>query len=168
MPKNNLRTFAAKRAVLSACVAGIINSIIVYFALQGKADVPLFASVAEIWNHSLIGALIPRSLVLSFIVTITTVFATVKEASRKSENISIKIKNASWIKIALRKAVIRALIAFILVLLLAFTLRILFPTYATLPVSVVIPIVGFFAALIAFSMTYAVVLSTSKILDSQD
>jgi hypothetical protein len=168
MSKNNLRTFATKRAILSACIAAIINLIIVYFALKGEADVPLFASVAEIWNHSLIGALIPRSLVLSFIVTITTVFATAKEASKKSKNLSIKIKNVPWIKIALRKAVIRALIAFILVLLLAFILRILFPTYATLPISVVIPVVGFFAALVAFSMTYSVVLSTSKMLDSQD
>jgi len=162
---HNLRTFAVKRAVLSASVAAIINIIIVYFALQGKSDVPLFASVAEIWNHSLIGALIPRSLIISFIITITTVFATAKEASRKSENISIKIKNASWIKAVIKKALIRALIAFILVLMLAFTLRILFPTYATLSISVVIPIVGIFAALVAFSMTLSAVYSTGKMLE---
>ncbi len=164
----NLRNFAIKRATFSACAAGIINLIIVYFALRGKGEVPLFASVAEIWNHSLIGALIPRSLVLSFIITITTVTATIKESSRKSENISNKIKRTSWIKIVLRKAVIRALIAFVLVLLLAFTLRILFPTYATLSVSIVIPLVGIFAALVAFSMTYAAVFSTGRILDSKN
>ncbi|MEX0999857.1 MAG: hypothetical protein WD000_07865 [Thermodesulfobacteriota bacterium] len=162
---HNLRTFAVKRAVLSASVAAIINIIIVYYALKGKTDVPLFASVAEIWNHSLIGALIPRSLIISFIITITTVFATAKEASRKSENISIKIKNVSWIKTVIKKALIRALIAFILVLMLAFILRILFPTYATLSVSVVIPIVGIFAALVAFSMTLSAVYSTGKMLE---
>ncbi len=162
---HNLRTFAIKRAVLSASVAAIINIIIVYYVLKGKTDVPLFASVAEIWNHSLIGALIPRSLIISFIITIITVFATAKEASRKSENISIKIKNVSWIKTVIKKALIRALIAFILVLMLAFILRILFPTYATLSVSVVIPIVGIFAALVAFSMTLSAVYSTGKMLE---
>ncbi|MCK5392603.1 MAG: hypothetical protein KAJ31_09250 [Deltaproteobacteria bacterium] len=101
----------------------------------------------------------------SFIITITTVIATVKEASRKSENISNKLEKTSLIKIALRKAVIRALIAFVLVLLLALTLRILFPTYATLSVSVVIPIVGIFAGLVAFSMTHAAVYSTGKMLE---
>lgn len=60
---------------------------------------------------------------------------------------------------------IRALIAFVLVLLLALTLRILFPTYATLSVSVVIPIVGIFAGLVAFSMTHAAVYSTGKMLE---
>jgi hypothetical protein len=104
-------------------------------------------------------------LIISFIITITTVFATAKEASRKSENISIKIKNVSWIKTVIKKALIRALIAFILVLMLAFTLRILFPTYATLSVSVVIPIVGIFAALVAFSMTLSAVYSTGKMLE---
>lgn len=168
MSENDLRSFATKRAITSAIIAGLVNLIIVYFALKGKGEVPLFASVAEIWNHSLIGALIPRSLVLSFIITITTVTATVKEASRKSENISNKLEKTSWIKITLRKAVIRALIAFVLVLLLAFTLRILFPTYATLSVSIVIPLVGIFAALVAFSMTYAAVFSTGRILDSKN
>jgi len=165
MSKNNLRSFAIRRAITSAIIAGLVNLIIVYFSLRGIDDVPLFASVAEIWNHSLIGALIPRSLVLSFIITITTVFATVKEASTKSENISNKLEKTSWIKIALRKAVMRALIAFVLVLLLAFTLRILFPTYATLSVSVVIPIVGIFAGLVAFSMTHSAVYSTGKMLE---
>ena len=168
MSKNNLRSFAIRRAITSAIIAGLVNLIIVYFALKGKGEVPLFASVAEIWNHSLIGALIPRSLVLSFIITITTVFATVKEASTKSENISNKLEKTSWIKIALRKAVISALIAFILVILLAFILRTVSPTYATLSVSIVIPFVGIFAALVAFSMTYAAVFSTGRILDSAD
>ena len=162
---HNLRTFAVKRAALSACVAAIINIILVYFALQGKSDVPLFASVAEIWNHSLIGALIPRSLVLSFIITITTIFATVKEVSSKSKDISLKLKKSSWIKIAVQKALIQALIAFISVIVLAYILRLLFPTYTTLSVSVVIPIVGIFAALVAFSITLSAVYSTGKILE---
>jgi hypothetical protein len=42
----------------------------------------------------------------------------------------------------------------------------LFPIYAELSVSVIIPIVGLFAALIAFSMTYSAVLSTGRILNS--
>jgi len=49
--------------------------------------------------------------------------------------------------------------------MLAFTLRILFPTYATLSISVVIPIVGIFAALVAFSMTLSAVYSTGKMLE---
>jgi len=165
---HNLRTFAVRRAILSALAAGIANLIIAYFALKGKVDVPLFASVADVWNHSLIGALIPRSLVLSFITTITTVAATIKESSRKRGIETKNTMNTSWIKIALRKAVIRALIAFVLVIILALILRTLFPTYATLSVFVVIPIVGIFAALVAFSMTYAAVFSTSRILDSED
>ena len=167
MSENNLRSFATKRAITSGIISGIVNIVIVYLALKGKGEVPLFASVAEMWNHSLIGALIPRSLVLSFIITITTVRATLKEIARNSGQVSSQSK-PSWIKITLRKALIRAIIAFALVLLLAFTLRILLPTYATLSVSVVIPIVGIFAGLVAFSMTHAAVISTSRILDSKD
>ena len=151
--------------MLSASVAAIINIIIVYFALQGKPDVPLFASIAEIWDLSLIGALIPRSIFISFIITITTIFATVKEVSSKSKDISLKLKKSSWIKIAVRKALIQALIAFISVIVLAYILRLLFPTYATLSVSVVIPIVEIFAALVAFSMTLSAVYSTGKMLE---
>ncbi|GJM14736.1 MAG: hypothetical protein DHS20C13_00630 [Thermodesulfobacteriota bacterium] len=161
-----LKQFALKRAIFSACVAGIVNLIIVYFALRADGEVPLFASVAEIWNHSLIGALIPRSIFISFIITVTTMFATVKEVSNKSEDIYLKLKKSSWIKIALRKALIQALIAFIAVIILAYILRLLFPTYAKLSVSIVIPIVGIFAALVAFSMTYSAVFSTGKILNS--
>ncbi len=166
MPKNYLRSFATKRAITSAVIAGIANLTIAYFSLRGIGEVPLFAAVADIWNQSLIGALIPRSLVLSFIVTVTTFFATVKEASSKSETISKKLKKTSWIKIVLRKALTQALIAFLLVLVLALTLRLLFPTYATLPVSVVIPVVGIFAALVAFSMTRSAVYSTGKVLET--
>lgn len=159
-----LTKFALKRGIFSACVAGIINLLIVYFVLGGKGEVPLFASFAEIWNHSLIGALIPRSIFISFIITITTVFATVKEISNISKDFSLKIKKSSWVKIALRQALIRALIAFILVIAFAYILRSLYPTYAKLSVSIVIPIVGIFAALVAFSMTYSAVFSTGKIL----
>lgn len=159
-----LKQFALKRGIFSACVAGIINLTIVYFALSADGDVPLFASVAEIWNHSLIGALIPRSIFISFIITVTTIFATVKEVSSKSEEISLILKKSSWIKIAFQKALIRALIAFIAVIILAYILRLLFPTYATIPATAVIPIVGIFSALVAFSMTYSAVFSTGKIL----
>lgn len=163
-----LKKFALKRGILSAFVAGIINVLIVYIALHGRGEVPLFASVAEIWNHSLIGALIPRSIFISFIITITTMYATAKEISNTSKETSLKLKKSSWIKIALGKALIRALIAFILVIALAYILRSLYPTYAKLSVSVVIPVVGIFAALVAFSMTYSAVFSTGKILVSQN
>ncbi|MGB2691815.1 MAG: hypothetical protein WBB48_01065 [Thermodesulfobacteriota bacterium] len=162
-----LKQFALKRGIFSACVACIVNLTIVYFALSADGDVPLFASVAEIWNHSLIGALIPRSILISFIITVTTIFATVKEASNKSEEISLMLKRSSWIKIAVQKALIRALIAFIAVIILAYILRMLFPTYATIPTTAVIPIVGIFSALVAFSMTYSAVFSTGKILNSK-
>jgi len=161
----NLKKFAVKRSILSAFAAGIVNSIIVYFTLAPEGNVPLFASVAEIWHHSLIGALIPRSIVISLIITITTVFATVREATGNFEVISKKLNKTLWIKIATKTALIRALIAFILVILLASILRLLYPTYATLPASAVIPVVGIFSALIAFSMTYSAVVSTGKILD---
>jgi hypothetical protein len=162
----NLKKFAFKRAIISAIAAGIINLIIIYFSLRSYGKVPLFAAVADIWNHSLIGALIPRSIVISLIITITTVYTTANEASRHSKHISSRLQKTPWIKIALRKAIIRALIAFISVILLAYVLRMLFPIYAELSVSVIIPIVGLFAALIAFSMTYSAVLSTGRILDS--
>lgn len=163
-----LKQFALKRAVISAVAAGVINLIIVYVALHGKGEVPLFASVAEIWNHSLIGALIPRSIVISFLITITTMYATAKEVSTSSKEISLKFKKSSWIKITVRKALLRALIAFISVIVLAYILRAIFPTYATLCVSVVIPIVGIFAGLVAFSMTYSAVFSAGKILVAKD
>ncbi len=162
---NTLESFAIRRAVLSSLVAGTINLIIVYFVLKGKVEVPLFAAVAEIWNHSLIGALIPRSLVVSFLVTIVTVAATVKRASKDNAE---TLKTIPWVKIALRKALIRALVAFLLVIGLALVLRSLFPAYATLPVSIVIPTVAIFAALVAFSMTYSAVFSTGKTLESQN
>ena len=161
----NLKKFAVKRSILSAFGAGIVNLIIVYFTLASYGSVPLFASVAEIWNHSLIGALIPRSIVISLFITITTVFATVKEATGGSEIILKKLKQTSWIKIVATKALIRAFIAFMSVILIASIMRLLFPTYTTLTVSTVIPIVVIFSALVAFSMTYSAVMSTGKILD---
>jgi len=162
----DLKKFAFKRAIISAIAAGIVNLIIIYFTLRSDGKVPLFAAVADIWNHSLIGALIPRSIVISLFITITTVYATAKEVSRHSKQISSRLQKTPWIKIALQKALLRALIAFIFVIFIAYVLRILFPIYAELSVSVVIPVVGLFAALIAFSMTYAAVFSTGEILKS--
>lgn len=164
----SLKKFALRRAALSALGAGIVNLLIVYFSLKPDGFVPLFAAVADLWNHSLIGALIPRSIVISFLITITTVFATVKEASHKSENIAKKLNRSHWLKIALRKALLRALIAFLSVIALALLLRVLFPTYATLSVSIVIPVVAIFAGLVAFSMTYSAVLSTGKMLRTSE
>ena len=165
---NALRSFAIRRAALSSVVAGIINLIIVYFVLRNDGAVPLFASVAEIWNHSLIGAFLPRSLLISFLVTVVTFVATVKEVSNTRADRANKLKGIPWIKIAIRKALVRALIAFLIVIGLALILRLLFPTYSTLPVSIVIPLVAIFAGLVAFSMTYSAVLTTGKMLNSQD
>lgn len=167
MIAHNLGSFAVRRAVLSSVVAAILNLIIVYFALKGRGEVPLFAAVADIWNHSLIGALIPRSLVISFLVTIATFIATMKEVSKRQAKVSKEIKGKPWIKIAIRKALSRALVAFLLVIGLALILRVLFPTYATLSVSVVIPTVAIFAGLVAFSMTYSAVFSAGKIFVSK-
>ena len=164
---HNLGSFALRRAVSSSVVAAILNLIIVYFALKGKGEVPLFAAVADIWNHSLIGALIPRSLVISFLVTIATFVATIKEVSKTNVERASKLKGKPWIKIAIRKALSHALVAFLLVIGLALMLRVLFPTYATLSVSVVIPIAAIFAGLVAFSMTYSAVFSAGKIFVSK-
>jgi len=162
-----LKKFALKRGIFSACVAGVVNIIIVYLALRGKGEVPLFASVAEIWNHSLIGALVPRSIIISFIITVTTMYATAKEVSTKSVDVSTKLEKTSWIKIALQRALVRALIAFISVIVFAYILRLIFPAYATLSVGIVIPFVGIFASIVAFSMTYSAVFSTGKILSNK-
>ncbi len=163
-----LRSFAIRRAVLSSIAAAIINLLIVYLVLRGKGEVPLFATVAEIWNHSLIGALIPRSLAISFLVTIATFIATIKKVSKNKADTAARLKGITWMKIAIRQAFIRALIALLLVIAFALVLRALFPTYAVLSVSIVIPTVAIFAGLVAFSMTYSAVFTTGKILQSQD
>ena len=163
-----LGSFAIRRALFSSIIAGCLNLIIVYFALRGEGEVPLFAAVADIWNHSLIGALIPRSIVISFLVTIVTFIATIKEVSKNKEERANRLGGIPWLKIAIRKALFRALVAFLLIIGLALVLRALFPTYATLSVSIVIPIVAIFAGLVAFSMTYSAVFSTGKMLHSKN
>ena len=155
---DQLSRFAKRRALISGIIAGIANIIILYFALNGKAEVPLFAFAAEKWNHSLIGALIPRALVISIAVTFTTVWVTLKAHSEGG------ISKIPWIRLTLIKALVRAVQAFIFVLALAFILRGLFPTYAEISTSIVIPVVAVFAGAVASYMTYSAVLSTESLL----
>lgn len=157
-----LRTFAKRRAVASGIAAGIVNLIILYIALRETGHVPLFALMAEKWNHSLIGAFIPRALVISIVITFTTVWATLKAHSEDG------LENIPWIKITLIKALIRALLAFLFVLALALILRGLFPAYAVISTSLVIPLVGVFAGAVAFYMTYSAVLSTEGMVRSEE
>jgi len=155
---DRLTKFAKRRAIISGIVAAILNVIILYLALSGKSQVPLFAFVAEKWNHSLIGALIPRALIISIAVTFTTVWVTLKAHSEEG------IGKIPWIRITLVKALVKAVQAFIFVLALAFILRGLFPTYAEISTSIVIPLVAAFAGGVASYMTYSAVLSTESLL----
>ena len=162
MMPEKLSTFAKRRAVISGIAAGIINMIILYIALRGTTNVSLFALEAEKWNHSLIGAFIPRALVISIVITFTTVWATLKAHSEDG------LESIPWIKITLIKALVRALLAFLFVLALALILRGLFPTYAVISTSLVIPLVSVFAGAVAFYMTYSAVLSTEGMVRSEE
>ncbi len=150
--------FAKRRALTSGIAAGIVNIVILYFALMGKTEVPLFALVAEKWNHSLIGALIPRALIISIAVTFVTVWITLK--THKEEGAG----DIPWFRITLIKALFRAVLAFIFVLGLALLLRAAFPKYAEISTYIVIPAVAVFAGAVASYMTYAAVLSTESFL----
>lgn len=157
-----LITFAKRRALTSGIAAGIVNVIILYFALNGESEVPLFALVAEKWNHSLIGALIPRALIISIVVTFVTVWVTLKAHNEEDAG------DIPWIRITLIKALIRAVQAFVYVLGLALLLRALYPTYAEISTSIVIPVVAVFAGAVASYMTYSAVLSTESLLHPED
>lgn len=150
--------FAKRRALISGIAAVIVNIIILYIALMGKTEVPLFALVAEKWNHSFIGALIPRALVISIVVTFATVWITLK--SHKEEGAG----DIPWFRITLIKALFRSVLAFIFVLALALILRAAYPAYAEISTSIVIPVVAVFAGAVASYMTYAAVLSTESFL----
>lgn len=155
---HNLTAFAKKRALISFIAAGALNVIILLFALSGKTEVPLFALEAEKWNHSFIGALIPRALVISIVVTFLTVWITLKAHKNGGPG------DIPWFRITLIKALIRAILAFIFVLALALILRAAYPTYAEISTSIVIPAVAVFAGAVASYMTYAAVLSTESFL----
>ena len=155
---DKLLKFAKRRALISGIAAGVLNVIILYFALSGKSQVPLFALVAEKWNHSLIGALVPRALVISIFVTLLTVWITLKAHSEEYAG------RVPWFRITLITALIRAVLAFIFVLALALILRALYPTYAEISTFIVMPAVGVFAGAVASYMTYSAVLSTASLL----
>jgi hypothetical protein len=159
---DKLIAFAKRRALISGIVAGVLNVIILYFALSGKSQVPLFALVADKWNHSLIGALVPRALVISIVITFTTVWITLKAHSQGG------IHNIPWVRITLIKALIRSVLAFIFVLALALLLRATYPTYAEISTSIVIPVVAVFAGVVASYMTYSTVLSTESLLHPEE
>jgi len=155
---DKLRAFARRRAVISAVIAGAVNLIILYFVLHSKAEVPIFALVADKWSHSLVGALIPRALIICVAVTFTTIWATIKAHYEDLFN------EVPWVKITLIKALVRAVYAFFLFLALTLILRGLFPAQTTVPTSFVIPIVALFAAATAYYMTYSTVLSAESMI----
>jgi len=159
---DKLIAFAKRRALISGIVAGVLNATILYFVLSGKSQVPLFAFVAEKWNHSLIGALVPRALVISIVITFTTVWITLKAHSQGG------IHNIPWVRITLIKALVRSVLAFIFVLALALLLRATYPTYAEISTSIVIPVVAVFAGVVASYMTYSAVLSTESLLHPEE
>lgn len=158
---HDFTAFAKKRALISFVVAGLINAVVLLLALSGKSEVPLFALSAEKWNQSFIGALIPRALVISIIVTFLTVWITLKAHTGDAERVP-------WFRITLITAVIRSILAFILVLGLAFVLRAMYPSYAEASTTIVIPLVALFAGAVAAYMTYSAVLTTENILHSED
>jgi hypothetical protein len=67
--KVSLKQFASKRAGAAAVVAGLVNALVVHLVLSGIPEVPIFALVAEHWKQSLIGALIPRAVLISLVAT---------------------------------------------------------------------------------------------------
>ena len=155
---DKLRAFARRRAVISAALAGAANLIILYFVLHSKAEVPIFALVADKWSHSLVGALIPRALIICVAVTFTTIWATIKA------HYEDRFNEIPWVKITLIKALVRAVYAFFLFLALTLILWGLFPAQTTIPTSFVIPIVALFAAATAYYMTYSTVLSAESMI----
>lgn len=162
-----LKQFAAKRAVIGAIVAGVLNIMVVYFSLSGIPDVPLFAMEADVWKHSLIGALIPRAVVISLLITFTTVWATVK--SRSAGNVHPPIeRNVKWVGRTIKICIMRAISAFVLVAAIALLLRLLFPSWAALSNTLTTLLVGVFAAVIAFLMSYTAVLRSVKVFNEVD
>ena len=157
MPTDLIK-FAKKRAIVSFIVAAAVNALILYFALSKEAEIPLFALVAENWRHSLIGALMPRALVISILVTFVTVWLTLKKHSKD------EMGYIPWFRITLITALVRAVLAFIFVVGFALLLRAAYPTYAEISTSIVIPAVAVFAGVVAAYMTYAAVLTTESLL----
>ncbi len=157
----SLRAFAAKRAASGAVTAGLVNALVVYLSLGDLQQVPIFALVAEHWKQSLIGALVPRAVLISLLVTLMTVWATVK--SRVAGEVHPPIDpGVTWFKPTLKIGLIRSVFAFFAVVVIALVLRALLPTYTTVPSTWVMVLVALFAAGIAYLMSYTAVLKTGR------
>ena len=155
------RQFALQRAATAAVVAGFLNALLAYVALSDVPEVPIFALVAEHWNHSLIGALIPRAVLISLLVTLATVWATVR--SRAAGTLASPLDpNRPWLSPTLKIGLTRSLYGFLLVLAIALLLRVLLPTYTTIPSVWVVVLVALFAAVIAYVMAYTVILKMAS------
>ena len=162
--KISLTRFAAKRAATGALIAGLVNAIVVHLSLSGIPEVPIFALVAEHWRQSLIGALIPRAVLISLLVTFMTVWATVR--SRTAGEVDPPLDpDVPWVGRTLRVGLTRSVYGFLLVLTIALVLRVLLPSYTAIATTWVIAIVGLFAAVIAYVMSYTVVLKTGLRVD---
>jgi hypothetical protein len=158
--KVSLKQFASKRAATGAVVAGLVNALVVYLSLSGLSEVPIFALVAEHWKQSLIGALVPRAVLISLLVTVVTVWATVR--SRAAGNVDPPLDpGVPWLGRTLKVGLTRSVYGFLLVLAIALVLRVLLPTYTAIPSRWVIVLVALFAAGIAYLMSYTVVLKTA-------
>ena len=159
--KMTLTQFASKRAATGALVAGLVNALFVYVAQSGIPEVPIFALVAEHWNQSLIGALIPRAVLVSLLVTAVTVWATVKSRAAGAVHPPIDA-GVPWFGRTLKVGLTRAVYGFLLVLAIALLLRALLPTYTAIPSAWVTVLVAVFAAAIAYVMSYTAVLKTAQ------
>jgi hypothetical protein len=159
--KVSLKQFASRRAATGAVLAGLVNALVVYLALSGTRKVPIFALVAEHWKQSLIGALIPRAVLISLLVTFMTVWATVR--SRVAGDVDPPLDpGVPWVGRTLKVGLTRSVYAFLVVLAIALLLRALLPTYTAIPSTWVTALVALFAAGIAYLMSYTVVLKTAR------
>lgn len=105
-----LRAFAARRAATGAVTAGLLNAAVIHFSLGDLAEVSIFALVAEHWKQSLIGALVPRAVLISLLVAIVTVWATVK--SRAAGEVQPPIdRNVAWSGPTLKRGLYRSVFA---------------------------------------------------------
>ena len=160
----SLTQFAAKRAATAALIAGLANAIVVHLSLSGIPEVPIFALVAEHWKQSLIGALIPRAVLISLLVTFMTVWATVR--SRTAGEVDPPLDpDVPWVGRTLEVGLTRSVYGFLLVLAVALILRVLLPSYTAIPTTWVVALVALFAAGIAYLMSFTVVLKTGLPVD---
>lgn len=157
----SLRQFASKRAATGAVTAGLVNALVVYLSLSGLSEVPIFALVAEHWKQSLVGALVPRAVLISLLVTVMTVWATVR-GSKAGQVHPPVAPGAPWIGKTLKIGLTRSVYGLLLVLIIALVLRALLPTYTTVPSTWVMVLVALFAAVIAYLMSYTAVMRVAR------